>query len=41
MAILGEKTVKPHLQTIYKKLNTKGRIGVLKEARKLGLITHD
>ena len=39
-AILGEETVKKHLQNIYGKLNARGRVGALNAARTLGLLSH-
>jgi ATP/maltotriose-dependent transcriptional regulator MalT len=38
---IATETVKTHLQNIYRKLKTKGRIGAVKEARVLGLIPRD
>ena len=38
---IAPETVKTHLQNIYGKLNTKGRIGAVKAARTLGLIPRD
>jgi ATP/maltotriose-dependent transcriptional regulator MalT len=38
---LATETVKTHLQNIYRKLNTKGRIGAVKEARRLGILPRD
>ena len=38
---IATQTVKTHLQNIYKKLNAKGRIGAVKKARVLGLISRD
>ena len=35
---ISPETVKTHLQHIYRKLDTKGRIGAMKAARTLGLI---
>jgi LuxR family maltose regulon positive regulatory protein len=35
------QTVKTHLQSIYKKLNAKGRIAAVIKARVLGLISYD
>ena len=38
---ISPETVKTHLQNIYRKLNAKGRIGAVKTARTLGLISDD